>query len=339
MARSLRLEYEGAIYHVTVRSNGREDLFRDDKDRVYLLGRLKESGERHGVRVYLFCLMRNHFHAVVETPQGNLGRFMQSVLTGYTVYFNLRHRRHGHVTQGRYGARVVAGDEYLLKLSRYVHLNPVHVKGMDGKPVTERLEVLRAYEWSSYPGYSGLGRRYEVVSEGPMLELVGGRGEGRRHAYREFVEEGLRLPDEVFAGEMWRSPRSIGDEKFREWVDERHEEAMGRGRLVEDVSFRREPLAGVSVEDVEAAVAKEWGVTVAGLKDRRRGGFVKGVAALMLVKHARLTQREVSARLGLRTGSAVSYQVRRLARQMERDEAISRRIARISRTLAGPQGQ
>ena len=87
MARQLRLDYEGAIYHVTVRSNGGEDLFGDDKDRVYLLGRIKESAEQHGVRVYLFCLMTNHFHLVVETPQGNLGRFMQSLLTAYPGVF------------------------------------------------------------------------------------------------------------------------------------------------------------------------------------------------------------------------------------------------------------
>ena len=125
MPRPLRIEYEGAIYHVTVRGNGRQKIFLSDADRRGLCRRLAESVKSYGVRLYLYCLMDSHFHLVVETPRANLRRFMQSVLTGYTVGFNIRHRRSGHVTQGRYGARLVAGNEYLLKLSRYVHLNPV----------------------------------------------------------------------------------------------------------------------------------------------------------------------------------------------------------------------
>ena len=88
---------------------------------------------------------------------------MQGVLTGYGVYYNLRHRSHGHVTQGRYGARLVEGNEYLLKLSRYVHLNPVKIGAVRSKPLAERLEMLRAYPWSSYRGYVGLAARRALV--------------------------------------------------------------------------------------------------------------------------------------------------------------------------------
>ena len=103
MARKLRVEYEGAIYHVTVRSNGGRGLFKNDADRRYLLDRVGEAAATYQVRVYLFCLMWNHFHLVVETPKANLGRFMQGVLTGYGVYYNRKHRLHGHVTQGPFG--------------------------------------------------------------------------------------------------------------------------------------------------------------------------------------------------------------------------------------------
>jgi len=333
MARQLRLEYKGAIYHITVRSNGKEDLFEDDPDRVYLLGRLKESAEQHGVRVYLFCLMRNHFHLVVETPNGNLGRFMQSLLTGYTVYFNLRHRRHGHVTQGRYGARLVEGDAYLLKLSRYVHLNPVYVKGAATKSMEERLAVLRQHRWSSYPGYGGTGPRFDLVDEGPMLALAGGRGEARRAAYRDFVESGLKQPDESFAGEMWRSARSIGAEKFRQWVDDLYGAKLKHHPRREDVSFREETRKTLSEKQVEAVVASTCGLRVAELKTRRRTNVAKGLVGMMLVKYANLTQREVSVRLGLTTGSGVSYQVRKLRRQMEHKAEFRQRVAKITATL------
>ena len=333
MARQLRMEYPGAIYHITVRSNGKEDLFTDDPDRVYLLGRLKESAEQHGVRVYLFCLMRNHFHLVVETPQGNLGRFMQSLLTGYTVYFNLRHNRHGHVTQGRYGARLVEGDAYLLKLSRYVHLNPVHVRGVVNRPLAERLAVLRAHTWSSYPGYSGVGARFDLVEEVPMLALVGGKGEPRRSAYREFVEHGLREPDEGFAGEMWRSARSIGGEKFRGWVDDLFAKQVQGHAHKEDVTFRAEARQGLSAKQVEEVVASACGVRPAEMQTHRRASWIKGLAGLMLVKYANLNQREVAVRLGLTTGSGVSYQIRKLQRKMGSNAELRQLIAKTTKAL------
>ena len=333
MARQLRLEYKGAIYHITVRSNGKDDLFEDDPDRVYLLGRLKESAEQHGVRVFLFCLMRNHLHLVVETPQGNLGRFMQSLLTGYTVYFNLRHRRHGHVTQGRYGARLVEGDAYLLKLSRYVHLNPVHIKGVAKKTLEERLAVLREHRCCSYPGYSGLGPRFDLVEEGPMLALVGGKSDTRRTAYQDFVENGLKQPDEAFAGEMWRSPRSIGTEKFRQWVDDLYGGKLKSHTHKEDVSFRAETRKSLSEKLVEDVVAKACGVRVVELKTSRRASLAKGLAGMMLVKFAGLTQREASARLGLTTGAAVSYQVRKLRRLIESKAEVHKLVAQVTKTL------
>jgi REP element-mobilizing transposase RayT len=213
------VEYPGAIYHVTVRSNGKENLFKTDGDRKYLLSRMAEAAERYRVRVYLFCLMSNHFHLVVETPQGNLNGFMHGVLTGYGVYFNRVHGRHGHVTQGRYGARLVSGDEYLLKLSRYVHLNPVKVAAWADKPKAEQVAYLRAYPWSSYPAYIGKSQRNEFVDYDPMLSLMGNDKGARLGKYKAFVEGGLDAVDDDFLGELARSPRSIGNDKFREWVD------------------------------------------------------------------------------------------------------------------------
>jgi len=130
MARKPRALFEGAIYHVTSRGNERRETFRDDRDRERFLERLADSALSHQVRVFLYCLMPNHFHFLVETPLGNLDRFMGSFLTGYTVYFNKRHDRSGHLFQGRYAAQLVEGNDYLLKLSRYVHLNPVQVEGL-----------------------------------------------------------------------------------------------------------------------------------------------------------------------------------------------------------------
>ena len=128
MARHLRVEFPGAIYHVTCRMLGdsrleNSRLFTEDRERERFLERLGEGVEQYNIRLYLFVLMTNHFHLVFETPEGNCSKFMHSLSTAYTVFYNLRHRRHGHLLDGRFKAKLVDGDNYLLALTRYVHLN------------------------------------------------------------------------------------------------------------------------------------------------------------------------------------------------------------------------
>ncbi len=334
MARQLRVEYEGAIYHVTVRGNAQQSIFQDLKDRHYFLVRLGESVQTHGVRVYLFCQMENHVHMVVETPRANLGRFMHSVLTGYTVYFNLRHQRHGHLTQGRYGARVVSGDEYLLKLSRYVHLNPVKVKKMAERALSDKLTYLRAYEWSSYRSYIGGSRSWEWVNCEPVLGLMSGKRRERQDRYRKYVEMGVAGTDEEFRIELVRSPRSIGNEYFREWVDNCYAELLEKQQRPEDASYRRGTYKRLDSEKILKAVAEAAGVTLGGLKERRRDWAWKGIAARMLCKHGGLTQRDCVTRLGLRTGSAVSYQIRQAGQTLMKDQQLATTVERLERSMA-----
>jgi putative transposase len=333
MARQLRVEYPGAVYHVTVRSNGGELLFKSDEDRRYLLSRIAEAVEFHGVRVYLYCLMSNHFHLVAETPKGNLGRFMQGVLTGYGVYFNRAWRRHGHVTQGRYGARLVEGDGYLLKLSRYVHLNPVKVKSVAAKPVSERLEMLRNYRWSSYPAYIGAGARNRFVDYRPMLALVEGRKGEAEKRYRSYVESGIETEDNVFLVELQRSARSIGSERFREWVNGLYQELTAKHGVKEDVSFRR--TAGrVAVERILDLVAEEGRLDRGLLLKRQRDSRWRAVATRMLCKYGGLTQRECARTIGLQTGVAVCCQLRQLNRLVEFDPGLRKCLEKIDSRLA-----
>ena len=318
---------------MTVRGNAQQNIFRDDKDRYLLYARLAESVGTYAVRLYLFCLMDNHFHLVLETPGANLGRFMQSVLTGYTVCYNLRHRCHGHLTQGRYGARLVAGDEYLLKLSRYVHLNPVKGKDKITQLLPERMERLRTYAWSSYRSYIGLAKRLEWVDYGPMLALMGGRDKERMERYRCFVEAGIAADDDEFIAAMSRSARSIGTDDFREWVDERHVELLKERRHPEDVTLRREIVRRPDPGAVLAAVASAARTTVEGLKARRRSWTWKGIAAMLLVTQAGLTRRECAHWLGIRAGAVVSYQIKRAGVMLKADVKLARKVARLESQL------
>src|SRR5690625_4187412 len=228
MARALRVQYPRAIYHVTGRMVGswrdeRLRLFRDSKDYQRFLDRLGESAKEHDVRLYLCCLMANHFHLMLETPGGNLSRFMQKLTTSYSIYFNLRHRRHGHLFDGRFKAKVVDGDEYLLKLSRYVHLNPVFVGTWKDRALGERIEHLRSYRWSSYPEYIGARNRWKFLETGPVLGHIGGRGKRRFGRYREFVETGLAEGDQEMREVMEASPLCIGNSGFQQFIGGLHQ--------------------------------------------------------------------------------------------------------------------
>src|ERR1700730_923313 len=125
MARPLRIEFEGALYHVTGRGNAQQRVFDDQKDCAKFVQLLVESLERYDVALHAFVLMGNHYHLIGETRRANLGRWMHWLTTAYTVYFNRRHHHAGHLFQGRYKSIVLEAEGYLLTLSRYLHLNPV----------------------------------------------------------------------------------------------------------------------------------------------------------------------------------------------------------------------
>jgi putative transposase len=332
MARLLRVEYEGAIHHVTIRGNERRALFGDDADRERFLKRLGELVDEYGVRLYLFVLMTNHVHLVLETPKGNLSRFMHNVQTGYTIYYNLRHDRAGHLMQGRFGDKLVDGDEYLLKLSRYVHLNPVWVGSMKRAAIKERIRHLRCYQWSSYPSYIGRRKRLEFVEYGPMLSLMKVKKARRGKEYRKFVESGAAGNDEEFAEALSESRLSIGSEGFRRWIWDKHL-AQLEGHRGEDVSFRRQRRK-IDTEKILEVTSAEFQVDPEGIERRQRASYVRPVTAKMLCNYGGLTQREAAEILGLRTGAAVSIQLKNLSEALEADRGLRRHVARIEKTLA-----
>ena len=146
MARPLRIQYPGAVYHITSRGNERKDVFKSKRDREKFLSYLKTATERYGAKIHVYCLMGNHYHLLLETPEGNLSQIMRHINGAYTTYFNTKRNRSGHLFQERIKAILVEADEYATHLSRYIHLNPERA-GMVGNPVD--------YPWTSYRHYIG----------------------------------------------------------------------------------------------------------------------------------------------------------------------------------------
>jgi len=179
----LRIEFPGAVYHVTARGDGRQAIFRDDADRECFLAILENAITLRKWVCHAYCLMGNHYHLVVETPEANLSRGMRALNGEYTQAFNRRHRRPGHVFQGRYKAVVVEKENHLLQVCRYVVLNPVRARGMGVKRPEE-------WVWSSYRATAGRAGEPSFLSTGWILARFGrGRNEAQVR-YRAFVEAG-----------------------------------------------------------------------------------------------------------------------------------------------------
>jgi putative transposase len=181
MARQLRIEYEGAFYHVTSRGNLRDRIFFDNRDREKFIDILKRTKERYSYLLHAYVLMDNHYHLLIETPLANLKQIMQNVNTSYTVSTNRKYGRSGHLFQGRYKSIIVDKENYLAELSRYIHLNPV------------RAEIVKSpgeYKWSSYSRFmDGSGTQEVDVTD--ILSYFGDDMRTARRRYTEFVEAGI----------------------------------------------------------------------------------------------------------------------------------------------------
>lgn len=182
MARPLRIQFPGALYHLTARGNRRESIFLDDADRHAFLRLLGETRERLGWRCYAYCLMTNHFHLVVETPEANLARGMRQLNGVYTQKFNRRHERVGHLFEGRYKSVLVDRTPYLLELVRYVVLNPVRAR-----------MVQRAHQWpwSSYRATAAMVPAPAWLEVGWVLSQFGSSRAAALRAYVRFVDDGI----------------------------------------------------------------------------------------------------------------------------------------------------
>jgi REP element-mobilizing transposase RayT len=184
MTRPLRIQFDGAFYHVTSRGNERRNVFRNNRDREQFLSYLKSAHYRYKAVFHVFCLMNNHYHFLLETPKGNLSQIMHHINGAYTNYFNIKHRRRGHLFQGRYKAIIVDTDSYAGELSRYIHLNPVRAGLID---------VPEKYKWSSYCFYIGRNKRPEWFSTGFILSYFEGERALPEKRYQNFVNAKMHM--------------------------------------------------------------------------------------------------------------------------------------------------
>ncbi len=230
MARPLRIEYAGAIYHVTSRGDRREDIYQDEEDRVIWLEVMAQVCERFNWRCHAWCMMDNHYHIVIETIEGNLSKGMRQLNGVYTQKSNRRHQRVGHVFQGRYKAILVDRDSYLQELSRYVVLNPVRARIAND---------VGDWPWSSYRAMVGKEATPAWLETDWLLSCFGNRRSYVIAKYIDFVRAGVGLPS-IWEGQS--HSHYLGDEMFIEKVGKRYPDEK-QGDLKEVPRMHRRALA------------------------------------------------------------------------------------------------
>ena len=204
MARPLRIEYEGALYHVTSRGNAGQEIFADDEDRNAFLEILSDTVERFAWICHAYCLMSNHYHLLLETPDANLSRGMRQLNGVHTQRFNRRHGRHGHVLQGRFKSILVEKESHLLELARYVVLNPVRAK---------MVRSAQHWPWSSYRATAGQVDPLPLLTTEWILSQFSRDSQEAMTLYRKFVRQGrgAEVWDELRGGVLMGSARFVDE--------------------------------------------------------------------------------------------------------------------------------
>jgi len=283
MARPLRLEFPGAVYHLTARGDRREPIFDDEGDRLLFLELLGKEVRQQGWLLYAYCLMDNHYHLLLETPEPSLVRGMRRLNGVYTQTFNRRHQLVGHLLQGRYKAILVDKDSYLMELCRYVVLNPVRAK---------MVAAVKDWPWSSYLSTVGKTPCPEWLAADRVLALFGNTLAAGWRGYERFVSQGVGLPS------VWGDVSGqifLGNRTFLKRMQK-----LAQSRPGSNVPrSQRRPL-WPSTEEIFKKVAGTYTLPVKKVLDRSHPEAFK-VAVYLLRRRANLTLKEVARLAGVST--------------------------------------
>ncbi len=325
MARPLRIEYEDAVYHVTARGNEKRKIYFTKTDYQKFLQYIAESKKKFGILIHSYVLMGNHYHLIIETPEANLSKALHYINGSYTTYVNNKRKRSGHLFQGRYKAIVVSKDNYLVELSRYIHLNPFRA-GMVEKP--------EEYQYSSYKTYI-TGKKDEILTQDLILGLIAGHKSEARRKYKAFVETAMRVneePDEVvkdvYGGII------LGGTKFiKETLERIKEEYL----LKEEVSQRRALQSKYGVEEVLDLVSGKQKISRKDITGNRFPEKRK-IAIYLMKKHTQSTNKQIGEMFGGISYSAVAKVYNRFEEELTKNRRIRREVRKIEKTMSNVKG-
>ena len=298
MARPLRIQFEGALYHLIVRAYHRQPLFCDDHDKQRYLDLLSHYRDRFSSTIYAYLLLKQEVHLLLETPQGNIGKVMQGLGTSYTQYFNRRHGRRGTLFEGRYRSYLIHKETRLAEITRYIH------RAHFSRGLIKRKQ--RDYPWSSYRAY--LGRSVsDLVEIGTVLTGFGTGLEHQRRYYKEFVENGSRRENTYprVISQQIVGPANFVEKVFAEFQNfQLHGEGSSlkkAERILRAVSLMLER------DDILA------------FEEKRRKSLARHVAMYLIRRQTALSLRSIGAMLGVKA-SAVALAIRRIEKLLKQED-------------------
>ena len=315
MARPLRIQYPGAYYHVTCRGNQRGKIFFDLKDHRIFLDKLSVSLEIYNIELLSYVLMPNHFHLLVTTPDANLSEFMRHFNITYTSVFNRRHQKVGHLYQGRYKAFLIDADNYLLEVSRYIHLNPVRGKQFTKKSITEKWQLLLNHEASSLRGYFEKSQKEDFVNYSIVLDYMGGNHKRGCEIYRRFLRSGLKKKEDNPL-DVGKGNGIVGTSDFVDWIKSNFIKKEGSHR--EQPSLR-ELRKIFTPKEVIGFVTAQSGIGEEEICRRGINSDERAILMEMLYRFCHLTQPEIGSIVGGIDYSAVSQARKRLQARLKRE--------------------
>jgi len=320
MSRPTRIQYEHAFYHVMNRGRGRQRIFHSAKYYAEFLKTLEESHARFDARIHAYCLMGNHYHLLVETPRANLDRVMRHVNGVYTQRYNWLKGTDGPLFRGRYKAILVDEDAYLLEVGRYIHRNPLEVKGASSN-------VLKQFKRSSYLAYQNQEQAPEWLDRERTYRMLGHRN--RYAAYKAFVERGNDEETEEFYGKGNVSS-IMGDESFRKSIQEDKMNLQVSTELPQALSQRPEQSAIVE------AVAKVFKTSEAKIVEKRSGRQAVNVARQMAIYCSQQlgdhSLKEIALHYNLTNAGSVSPAIAAIKSRM-RNRELRREYSKVERLL------
>jgi putative transposase len=319
MARPLRIEYEGAVYHVTARGNERRKIFFSKSDYDKFLHYVAEAKRKCGIKIHCYVLMSNHYHLVIETPEANISRAMHYINSSYTTYINIKRKRSGHLFQGRFKGIVVDRDNYLAELSRYIHLNPVRAK-MVQKP--------EEYIYSSYKAYISKNVN-NLLTQNLILHTISNQESHARQEYRRFVESaiGIELDNplkDTYGGII------LGKTEF---IKETLRKVKETVLQVEEISNRKALKSKYNMTELIEILADYFNVNKGEIIESNNSDL-RRIAIYLIKKNTGATNNKIGNYFGGITYSAVAKVCERFKKTIKKNGRLKRKIAEIERELS-----
>lgn len=311
MARPLRIEYPGAWYHVMNRGAGRRYIFKNNTQRCYFSSLLADTHDRFNAEWHAYCLMGNHYHLLLRTPEANLQRIMRHLNGLYTQFFNRSERKDGPLFRGRYKAILVDAQSYWLQLSRYIHRNPLEAK---------LCKSLRQYQWSSYRAYIGIEKVPPWLTTDYILNAIGTRNVYER--YKKYVNQAVDIELEEFYGRKKLSP-ILGDDGFKTTVLE------GKPTTVDIPELAKERVLP-TLNQVIQSVCRYYEIDEETIWQQTRGKGVsspaRSVAMYLCQQAADMRLAEIAEAFGLASYASAGATIRQIKVKRARNKRLDQSI-------------